>query len=189
LSPKKGGPPVFPPQPDGLWRAAFNGDRTWTNSTGEDRHRRDLYTFLRRTVPYHTRTTFDGTSRETCTLRRTPTNTPLQALVTSNDPVFVEAAQAFGRRVLAGTEHVGDSWVERAFELALARAPTALEKREFLALAELARREFAAAPDEARVFATEPLGALPAEADAIEHAVATLLASTLLNMDDFLTRE
>jgi mono/diheme cytochrome c family protein len=189
LSAKKGGPPVFPPQPDGLWRAAFNGDRTWTNSTGEDRHRRDLYTFLRRTVPYHTRTTFDGTSRETCTLRRTPTNTPLQALVTSNDPVFVEAAQAFGRRVLASAEHVGEAWIERAFELALARAPTELERREFVALAELARREFAAAPDEARVFATEPLGALPAEADVIEPAVATLLASTLLNLDDFLTRE
>jgi hypothetical protein len=193
LSTKKGGPPVFPPQPDGLWRAAFNGERSWTTSTGEDRHRRDVYTFLRRTVPYHTRTTFDGTSRETCTPRRTPTNTPLQALVTSNDPVFVEAAQAFGRRVLAGAERVGEEQVERAVELALARAPTDLERRELLALVELARTEFAAAPHDALLFATEPLGPLPEGSDAaehiVEHAVATLLASTVLNLDDFLTRE
>jgi len=189
LSAKKGGPPVFPPQPDGLWRAAFNGDRSWTTSTGEDRHRRDVYTFLRRTVPYHTRTTFDGTSRETCTPRRTPTNTPLQALVTSNDPVFVEAAQALGRRVLAGAQRVGDEQVERALELALARAPTELERRELLALVDLARTEFAAAPHDALLFATLPLGPLPEGSDALEHAVATLLASTVLNLDDFLTRE
>jgi mono/diheme cytochrome c family protein len=193
LSTKKGGPPVFPPQPDGLWRAAFNGERSWTTSTGEDRHRRDVYTFLRRTVPYHTRTTFDGTSRETCTPRRTPTNTPLQALVTSNDPVFVEAAQAFGRRVLAGAERVGEEQVERAVELALARAPTELERRELLALVDLARAQFTSAPNDALLFATEPLGPLPEGSDAaehiVEHAVATLLASTVLNLDDFLTRE
>ena len=79
LSPKLGGPSVFPPQPDGLWRAAFNGEREYPTSTGEDRYRRGLYVFLRRTVPNPTLAMFDAPSRETCTFRRLPTNTPLQA--------------------------------------------------------------------------------------------------------------
>src|SRR5207244_3435749 len=100
LSGKIGGPSVYPPQPEGLWQAAFNGERTWPNSTGEDRYRRGLYTFWRRTVPYPSMATFDAPSRETCTVRRIRTNTPLQAFVTLNDPVYVEAAQALARRVI-----------------------------------------------------------------------------------------
>ena len=96
-----GGPSVFPPQPDGLWQAAFNGQRDWTTSAGEDRYRRGLYTFWRRTVPYPSMATFDAPSREICTVRRIRTNTPLQALVTLNDPVYVEAAQALARRIVA----------------------------------------------------------------------------------------
>ncbi len=72
LSRKIGGPSVFPPQPEGLWQAAFNGQRTWATSAGEDRHRRALYTFWRRTVPYPSMATFDAPSRETCTIRRSP---------------------------------------------------------------------------------------------------------------------
>ena len=101
LSRKMGGPSVFPPQPDGLWQAAFNGQRTWATSTGEDRYRRGLYTFWRRTVPYPSMATFDAPSREICTVRRIRTNTPLQAFVTLNDPVYVEAAQALARRIVA----------------------------------------------------------------------------------------
>src|SRR5205085_10015559 len=82
LSRKVHGPSVFPPQPAGLWQAAFNGQRTWATSTGEDRYRRGLYTFWRRTVPYPSLATFDAPSREICALRRARTNTPLQAFVT-----------------------------------------------------------------------------------------------------------
>ena len=99
LSRKMYGPSVYPYQPPGLWRAAFNGERTWPSSQGEDRFRRGLYTFWRRTVPYPSMQTFDAPSREMCTVRRTRTNTPLQALVTLNDPVYVEAAQALARRI------------------------------------------------------------------------------------------
>jgi mono/diheme cytochrome c family protein len=189
LARTRGGPPVFPPQPDGLWRAAFNGERTWETSTGSDRYRRDVYTFLRRTIPYHTRTTFDGTSRETCTLRRVPTNTPLQALVKLNDPVFVECAQALGRRALDGRGTVDASAVARCVELALCRPPTVHEAEQLAALCERARAVFARSPADAAAFATVPLGELPNGLDAVEAATATLLASTVLNLDDFLTRE
>jgi hypothetical protein len=101
LSPKIHGPSVFPPQPDGLWQAAFNGERTYPTSTGEDRYRRGIYTFWRRTVPYPSMAAFDAPSREVCTIRRIQTSTPLQAFVTLNDPVYVECAQALARRTRA----------------------------------------------------------------------------------------
>ena len=183
-----GGPPVFPPQPDGMWQVAFYGGRGWETSTGRDRYRRDLYTFLRRTQPYHTRTAFDGTSREVCTHRRIGTNTPLQALITLNDPVFVEAAQALARRMLDEAE--GDaSRLARGLELSLARPA---DPRRVAVLAELlatARRDFAARPDDARRFATEPLGALPGGTDPVEAAAFTLVANVLLNQDAFLVIE
>src|SRR5438132_9015406 len=100
LAPKIGGPSVYPPQPDGLWQAAFHGDRTWATSKGEDRYRRGLYTFWRRTIPYPSMAAFDAPSRETCNIRRIRTNTPLQAFVTLNDPVYVECAQALARRIV-----------------------------------------------------------------------------------------
>ena len=100
LARKIGGPSVYPYQPPGLWRAAFNGERTWPTSEGEDRYRRGLYVFWRRTVPYPSLATFDAPSREVCTMRRLRTNTPLQALVVLNDPVYVEASQALARRIV-----------------------------------------------------------------------------------------
>lgn len=198
----RGGPPVFPPQPDGMWQVAFYGGHGWETSTGGDRYRRDLYTYLRRTQPYHTRTTFDGTSREVCTHRRVATNTPLQALITLNDPVFVEAAQALARRVLAecedgedgvrGEESVrGDDTARlgRALELVLSR-PADPRRIEVLAtLLDRARTDLAARPDDARLFATEPLGPLPEGADPVECAAFTLVANVLLNQDAFLTIE
>ncbi|NDD66011.1 MAG: DUF1553 domain-containing protein, partial [Acidobacteria bacterium] len=81
LSTKMGGPPVMPPQPSGLWRSTYNGQK-WIDSEGEDRYRRGLYTYLKRTTPYPLMTTFDAGSGEVCQIRRLRTNTPLQALVT-----------------------------------------------------------------------------------------------------------
>ena len=97
LSQRIGGPSVFPVQPAGLWQAAFNGERTWSTSAGEDRYRRGLYTFWRRTIPYPSMAVFDAPSREICAIRRIRTNTPLQSLVTLNDPVYVEAAQSLAQ--------------------------------------------------------------------------------------------
>lgn len=105
LSKKMYGPPVQPPQPKVGLKPAFTGKTTdWTDSTGEDRYRRAIYTEWRRSAPYPSLSTFDMNSREVCEVRRTSTNTPLQALVILNDPVFVEAAQALARRILSDSQ-------------------------------------------------------------------------------------
>ncbi len=98
LNTKVGGPSVMPPQPDGIWNSPYSGDK-WTESKGDDRYRRGLYTFWKRTSPYPAFMTFDAPSREFCVVRRPKSNTPLQALTTLNDPAYVEAAQALARRV------------------------------------------------------------------------------------------
>lgn len=188
LSRKIGGPSVYPPQPEGLWRAAFNGDRTWPTSQGEDRYRRGLYTFWRRTVPYPSMAAFDAPSREICTLRRVSTNTPLQAFVTLNDPVYVEAAQALARRLVregGATPH------ERAafgLRLCLVRPPQAAEVEALVALYADALQQYQDQPQAAVAMATDPLGPLPPDLPAPEAAAWTVVANVLLNHDGVLTR-
>ena len=97
-SEKLGGPSVYPQQPDGVWNVPYS-EMKWETSAGEDLHRRSLYTFYRRSSPYPSLVTFDAPSREMCTVRRVRTDTPLQALTTLNDPVFVEAARALAQRM------------------------------------------------------------------------------------------
>jgi hypothetical protein len=99
LSNKMYGRSVMPYQPEGIWMSVYSGEK-WTQSEGEDRHRRAVYTFIKRTSPYPSMIMFDGSSREICISRRVRTNTPLQALVTLNDPVYVEAAQALAKRMM-----------------------------------------------------------------------------------------
>jgi hypothetical protein len=188
LSRKVGGPSVYPPQPAGLWQAAFNGQRTYPTSTGEDRYRRGLYTFWRRTIPYPSMTTFDAPSRETCTVRRVRTNTPLQAFVTLNDPVFVEAAQALARRIM---KEGGGSAEERArfgLRLVLARPASAEQVKRLMALFEEEREHYKKDAKAATALATEPLGPLPAETDAAEAAAWTVVANVLLNLDGVMTK-
>ena len=98
LSKKMYGPSVKPPQPALGINAAFGGSIDWKTSTGEDRYRRGLYTEWRRSNPYPAMSTFDAPNRDVCVVRRNRTNTPLQALVTLNDVVYMEAAQALARR-------------------------------------------------------------------------------------------
>jgi len=105
LSPTMYGPSVMPPQPDGLWNNPYD-HRTWQVSRGDDRYRRAIYTYWRRTIPYPSMATFDSPSREFCVSRRVRTNTPLQALVTLNDPVFVEAAGALAQRMMESNNPV-----------------------------------------------------------------------------------
>ena len=94
------GPGVRPPQPDGVVEVAYGGAK-WPVSGGEDRYRRSVYTFQKRTAPFAMTTTFDGPSGEACVPRREVSNSALQALTLLNDPMFVEIAQALGRSVLA----------------------------------------------------------------------------------------
>jgi hypothetical protein len=188
LSQKIGGPSVYPPQPDGLWRAAFNGQREYKTSTGEDRYRRGLYTIWRRTVPYPSMATFDAPSRETCTFRRLPTNTPLQAYVTLNDPVYVEAAQALGRRILREGGTTVEEKIRFGLRLALARPVTKSQIAELKKLYETELTHYRANEKDAKELATNPLGALPADVHAAEAAAWTVVANVLLNLDAVLTK-
>jgi hypothetical protein len=188
LSRKIGGPSVYPPQPDGLWRAAFNGQRAYPTSAGEDRYRRALYTFWRRTIPYPSMATFDAPSRENCTVRRLPTNTPLQAFVTLNDPAFVEMAQSLGRRVVReGGVSVADR-VRYGLKLALSRPPTDTQVQTLVSLYEKELAHFRTDADAAKKMSTDPLGPLPAGLDAAEAAAWTVVGNVLLNLDGVLTK-
>ena len=188
LSRKLGGPSVYPPQPDGLWRAAFNGQRTYPTSTGEDRYRRGLYTVWRRTVPYPSMATFDAPSRETCTVKRIPTNTPLHAYVTLNDPVFVEAAQALGRRLLKEGGPDTASRLRHGLRLVLSRPAEEQSVQALLQLYEESLARYRANPAEAKQLATPPVGTLPRGVDVAEAAAWTVVGNVLLNLDGVLMK-
>jgi mono/diheme cytochrome c family protein len=189
LSGKVGGASVFPVQPDGLWQAAFNGQRTYPTSEGADRYRRGLYTFWRRTVPYPSLAAFDAPSRETCTSRRIRTNTPLQAFVTLNDPVYVEAAQALARRIVREGGSTVEDRAGFGLRLCLARPPRIDQVQELVKLYadELARYRGDAAG------ATKLIGRLQGQPggspdDVTELAAWTVVANVLLNLDGVLTK-
>ncbi len=187
LSGKLYGPPVRPPQPNLNLAAAFGGGLDWKSSDGEDSHRRALYTEWRRTAPYPSMTTFDAPNREVCTLRRNQSNTPLQALVTLNDPVYLEAAQALARRMTAEASTASER-INHGFRLCVTRPPNAGEAARLLALHDEALAHFKQAPDKAATFATNPIGAAPAGADLPDLAAWTTVANVLLNMDETLMK-
>jgi len=180
------GPSVMPPQPDGVWQMVYSNDR-WETARGPGRHRRALYTFWRRTSPHPAMEAFDAPSREFCVVRRLRSSTPLQALVTLNDPAFVEMAQALARRMMAAADDP-EARVEMGFERVLFRSPSTAERDRVLELWQRAKDRFARDPDGARAFASDPLGPLPAEADVVDAAAWTAVANVLLNLDEFLVR-
>jgi hypothetical protein len=181
------GPSIYPPQPAGLWRAAFNGTK-YAPTAGPTRHRRGLYVILRRTIPHPSMVAFDAPSREFCTSRRPVTNTPLQAFVTLNDPVYVEAAQGLARRILSEGGGTDEERVRFGLRLCLCDEPTESQVATLVRLQASERAHYAVATDEALAAATNPLGALPEGMDAAEAAAWTMVASVLLNMDPFLVR-
>jgi hypothetical protein len=187
LSRRVGGPSVFPPQPDGIWQNPYSSDR-WMPSTGEDRYRRGLYTFLRRTAPYPAFMTFDSTSREACTVRRVRTNTPLQALTMLNDEGFFEAAQALARRMMAEPA-AADGERGRAahgFRIVTSRMPKPPELDRLVAAYRQHLGQFLANPERA---AQVNGGAALSGVDAAEQAAWTLVANALLNLDETITKE
>ncbi len=183
LSRKVGGPSVFPPQPGGLWQAAFNGERTWTTSQGEDRYRRGLYTFWRRTVPYPSMATFDAPSREICAIRRIRTNTPLQSFVTLNDPVYVEAAQALARRIVREGGSSLEARARYALQLCLGRPPRPEQLEPLVNLYTAEHERYPQEPQAAVALATEPIGPLPPGMEPADLAAWTTVANVLLNLD------
>lgn len=187
LRPETGGPPVRPYQPDGsMWRALNSFLPEYRADSGAGLHRRSLYTFWRRTTTPPNMMAFDTASRDVCSVRRQTTNTPLQPLVTLNDPQFVEAARGFGSRLLKAAAEPRQrlAW---AFREATGRdaAPRELELLESLHAGqlELFRADPAAAAAFLKTGATPPDPAL----EPAELAAASVTASALINLDAFLT--
>jgi hypothetical protein len=187
LSPKMYGPPVKPPQPAGGLNAAFGSGIDWQTSSGADRHRRALYTLWRRSSPYPSMATFDAPNREVCTVRRVRTNTPLQALVTLNDPVYIEAAQALARRIVSAKGTLADRACA-AFRICLSRPPHAKETDRLVRLYETTRQRMQTHAKEAQRLATDPLGPLPTSTDSTELAAWTVVSNVLLNLDEMLMK-
>ena len=188
LSQKMLGPSVRPVQPKLGLKAAFGGTNDWMTSDGEDRYRRGLYTTWRRTVLYPSMAAFDAPSRTVCALKRPRTNTPLQALVTLNDPVYIEAAQALARRMVKEGGEDARTRAEYGFRLCLARTPKPAELQRLVSLYESAKSRYASEPTAATAMATDPIGKLPKDADAADSAAWTVVANVMLNLDEVVNK-
>jgi hypothetical protein len=193
LSTVMGGPPVMPPQPPGIWNSVYN-DAKWTDATGPDRYRRSIYTFIKRTSGYPSALIFDASDRDTSLPRRIATNTPLQALVTLNDPVYEETAQALARRVIKdipakasdNSGSVLDARLVYETRLVLSRDPTAHELAKLRAFYQEALKM----PKPALVKASMSLSPeSPGRKGAgSERDALTAVASILFNLDAALVR-
>jgi Protein of unknown function (DUF1553)/Protein of unknown function (DUF1549) len=188
LSAKMYGPPVNPPQPAIGLRAAFGSEIDWKVSAGEDRHRRALYTMWRRSNPYPSMAAFDAPNREVCTVRRVRTNTPLQALVTLNDPVYLEAAQALARRAVLERGTKPADKVQFLFQVCLSRRPEGAESSRVIQLYKQAAKRFRTETDQAKRLALDPLGPAPSGSDLSELAAWTLVGNVMLNLDEALMK-
>lgn len=184
LSPKIGGPSVYPPQPASVTLEGAYGGINWTASSGEDRYRRGLYTFSKRTAPFAMFTTFDAPSGEACVARREVSNTPLQALTLLNDAVFIESAQALARQLAK----VPGSPQDKARELwrrCLTRPPKVDELALVVKFYETQKKRLSDKSSE--------LAELGGEADTvraiIDRAAWTAAARAVLNLDEMVTRE
>ncbi len=180
LSEKLGGPSVFPPQPASVTTEGAYGSLAWNTSTGEDRYRRSLYTYAKRTAPFAMFNTFDAPSGEACVARRDVSNSPLQALTLLNDTVLMEAAQSLGKLAAAagGTD---ESCATLLFRRCLIRPPETAELTELVAFAAKQRQRFAANEAEAAKLAGDA-------GQAVERATWTAVARALLNLDETITR-
>ncbi len=192
LTARIGGPSVRPPQPAEYATLTYANSAKWVESSGSDRYRRGLYTFFQRTSPYPMLMTFDSPDSNECAARRQTSNTPLQALTIWNDPAFFEASQALGRRIVADVPAEDDlsrtsrMRVERAFLLSLGRGPNAAELSDVITLYSAAR-ELAERDDAA---ARKLVGDLAPTSDALAEVAAWIsVARTMMNLDEFITRE
>ncbi len=182
-----GGPSVTPYLPKGMLPQAFD-NYIQPVSTGDDLHRRSLYTDWRRTGHYPAFATFDAPSREFCTIERQRSNTPLQALVLLNDAVFIEAAQALARRCMEEGGMDIDERLRVIFRHALSRPPTPREETVLHELYDDAVESCSRDTEAARLLATRPLGDLPDGMDPCDAAAMTAISNVIMNLDEFVNR-
>ncbi len=182
LSKKMYGPSVMPWQPDGIWLFAYNGD-TWQTSSGEDQHRRSLYTFMKRSTPYPAMITFDGTSRETCSARRIRTNTPLQALVTLNDSTYLNMARQLAKRMHKAAPEKIEQQVCKGYEIMLYKPITPHLQKVFTDLYSSSLIEFKGDPEK-----TCEMAGIQDEYNNPEFAALVVVANAMLNLDEIITK-
>ncbi len=167
LTPEIGGPSVYPPAPDFLFQPPTSyGPKIWNEETGPQRYRRALYTFRYRSVPYPVLTNFDTPNGDTACVRRSRSNTPLQALTTLNEPLFYEAAQALAKKAIADGGSSDDARIRWAFARCTARQPSTGEAAELASFLAAQRKRFPS-----------------------DETAWTALARLLLNLDETITKE
>jgi len=184
LSPKVGGPSVFPPQPASITAEGAYGALKWDTNNTDDRYRRGLYTFSKRTAPYAMNLTFDGPSGEACVARREISNTPLQALTMLNDQVVVEAAQALGRELAAGPGAT-DAKARELWRRCLTRPPAADELVLVVKFYETQKKRLTEKSSEL----VELGGDAEVIRPIIERAAWTAAARAVMNLDEMVTRD
>jgi hypothetical protein len=194
LNDEIGGKSVLPYQPPGLWEELMSREdgKNWTAQTyvqshGPDLYRRTMYTFWKRTSPPPTLATFDAPDRETCTVRRQRTNTPLQALVLMNDPTYIEASRKLAERLMRETKSEKDR-VTLAYRLAMARAPKPAEIRVLLKLYQTQLTAYRADGPAAKKLLGVGESGRNQLLDPAELAAWTIVASTILNLDETVTK-
>jgi hypothetical protein len=188
LSKKIGGPSVFSPLPAGVMDLAYGGFR-WENATGEDRYRRGMYTFWKRTVPYPSMAAFDAPNGDFSCTRRVRSNTPLQALTTLNDTLFMEAAQGLALRVWREGGADDRSKMIYGFRLCVGRKPDEFELQKLMELLEDQKKYFEGRTAAAVYVTVMDLNRIPENIDLHKVAPWTVVARVLLNMDETITKE
>jgi uncharacterized protein DUF1553/uncharacterized protein DUF1549/cytochrome c len=188
LASRIGGPSVRPPQPAEYATITYAGSAKWNESQGADRYRRGMYTFFQRTSPYPMLMTFDTPDTNECAVRRVTSNTPLQALTLWNDPVFVEAAQSLGLRVVGQVSNLPiDQRAALAFKLCLSRPPSDAELQDVLSLYQAHLATYRA--DEKAAAAIVGNQPLPQGVTTSDAAAWIGVARALINLDEFITRD
>jgi hypothetical protein len=181
-----GGKPVNPYQPPGVWEETTFGNKTYQQDHGQDLYRRSLYTFWRRIVA--PTEFFDSASRQVCTVRQVRTNTPLHALLTLNDPTYVEAARTLAQLVMTA-EANDELRIALAFRRVLARNPSDEEQQVLLASAARLTEEFSRDPNAAAKLLTVGESKRDEGLPPAEHAAWTGVCLAILNLDEALTKE
>ena len=188
LTERFGGPSVRPYQPEGYLGALNFPKRDYAASIGKDLYARGLYTQWQRTFLHPSLMTFDAPSREECTVNRTNSNTPLQALVLLNDPTYVEASRVFAQKMLTEGGKTLSAQIDWAFNRALSRPATPDEKAILTELHAKNLARFKADPKAARQFLTVGDSSLTVKTKPEELAAAATLTRTILNLHETITR-
>ena len=193
LEPKIGGPSAFPPAPAFLFQPPTSyGPKVWQEATGPDRYRRALYTFRYRSVPYPMLQSFDAPNGDFACVRRTRSNTPLQALTTLNEPIFMECARALALRTLRERSGPDRDRLDYAFRRCLSRKPTEAEAATLLDLLHRQVQRFEKpGADPWSLAADDPKKPpqLPMDATPAQLAAWTAVTRVLLNLDETITKE